>query len=145
MTTASRSLATALRKARVASGLLRPSYTTSGDTTWLHRSSGSNPTLTSGPIKRFPSRPLFRPSRILAKRVREQSIDDTGESNQLTLADGGWTPSYGIEQLVEFRSRHRFSCFGDTLIASTKGEFDEISDLRSDQSWRFLTRRGERN
>ena len=32
MTTASRSLATALRKARFASGLLPPSYTTPGDT-----------------------------------------------------------------------------------------------------------------
>jgi hypothetical protein len=33
MTAASRSLATALGKARVASGLLRPSYTIIGDTT----------------------------------------------------------------------------------------------------------------
>ncbi len=33
VTTASRSLATALSKARFASGLLPPSYTTSGDTT----------------------------------------------------------------------------------------------------------------
>jgi hypothetical protein len=32
VTTASRSLATALSKARFASGLLPPSYTTSGDT-----------------------------------------------------------------------------------------------------------------
>jgi len=32
MTTASRSLATALRKARFASGVLPPSYTTPGDT-----------------------------------------------------------------------------------------------------------------
>jgi len=34
VTTASRSLATALSKARFASGLLRLSYTTPGDTTW---------------------------------------------------------------------------------------------------------------
>ena len=33
MTAESRSLATALQRARVASGLLRPSYTISGDTT----------------------------------------------------------------------------------------------------------------
>ena len=107
--------------------------------------SGSYPTLTSGSIKRFPCRPLFGLSRVLAKSVHEQIIDATSKGDRLTLANGGWTPSYGIEQFVEFRSRHRFSCFGDTLIASTKGEFDEISDLRSDQSWRFLTRRGERN
>jgi len=107
--------------------------------------SGSYPTFTSGSIKGFPSRPLFRPSRILAKSVREQIIDDTGEPNRLTLADGGRTPSYGIEQLVEFRSRHCFSRFGDTLIASAKGEFDEISNFRFYQNRRFLTRRGERN
>jgi hypothetical protein len=57
----------------------------------------------------------------------------------LTLADGGWTPSYGIEQLVEFRAGHSFSRFGDTLIASAKGEFDEISNFRPDQNRRFLT------
>jgi hypothetical protein len=63
----------------------------------------------------------------------------------LTLADGRWTPAYGIEQFVEFRSRHRFSCFGDTLIASSKGKFDEGSDFRADQNRRFLTRRRKRN
>jgi hypothetical protein len=107
--------------------------------------SGSDPTLTSGPIKRFPSRPLFRPSRILAKGVREQIIDDTRKADHLTLADRGRSSSYGIEQLVEFRSRHCFSRFGDTLIASAKGEFDEISNFRFYQNRRFLTRRGERN
>jgi len=37
VTTASRSLATALRKARFASGLLPPSYTTPGDTIPIDR------------------------------------------------------------------------------------------------------------
>jgi hypothetical protein len=107
--------------------------------------SGSDPTLTSGSIKRFPSRPLFRLSRILAKGVREQIIDATSKGDHLTVGDGRRTPSYGIEQFVEFRSRHCFSRFGDTLIASAKGEFDEISNFRFYQNRRFLTRRGERN
>ncbi|MGA3064397.1 MAG: hypothetical protein ABSD90_14400 [Methylocystis sp.] len=107
--------------------------------------SGSYPTLTSGSIKRFPCGPLFGLSWILAKGLREQIIDDTGEPNRLTLADGGRTPSYGIEQLVEFGTRHCFSRFGDTLIASAKGEFDEISNFRSDHNRRFLTRKGEQN
>ncbi len=59
--------------------------------------------------------------------------------------DGRWASSHSVEQFVEFGSRHCFSRFGDTLIASAKGEFDEISDLRADQNRRFLTRRGERN
>jgi len=94
----------------------------------------NNPTLTSGPIKRFPRRPLFGLSRVLAKSVREQIIDATSKGDHLTVGDGGWPSSYGIEQLVEFGSRHCFSRFGDTLIASPKGEFDEIANFRSDQT-----------
>jgi hypothetical protein len=107
--------------------------------------SGSYPTLTSGSIKRFPCGPLFGLSRVLSKSVREQIIDATSKGDHLTVGDGRWTSSHSVEQLVEFRSRHCFSRFGDTLIASAKGEFDEISNLRSDQNRRFLTRRGERN
>jgi hypothetical protein len=43
------------------------------------------------------------------------------------------------------RENWRFSRFGDTLIASPKGEFDEIANFRSDQNRRFLTRRRKRN
>ena len=79
------------------------------------------------------------------KASANKLIDATGKPDHLTLADGRRTSSYGIEQLVEFRSRHSFSRFGDIQISSSKGEFDEISNFRSDQNRRFLTRRGERN
>ena len=45
MTAESRSLATALQRARVASGLLRPSYTISGDTTKVSSCNSKQPLL----------------------------------------------------------------------------------------------------
>ena len=109
------------------------------------RRNRSHSAFTSGTIKRFPCRPLFRPSWILAKGLCEQSIDDTRKADHLTVGDGRWTSSHSVEQFVEFGSHHRFSRFGDTPIASSKGEFDEGSDFRADEGRLFLTRRGERN
>ena len=63
------------------------------------RRNGSHPAFTSGTIKRFPCRPLFRPSWILAKGLCEQSIDDTRKADHLTVGDGRWTSSTALNSL----------------------------------------------
>ena len=90
-------------------------------------------------------RPTFRAFPDSRQRCPRTNYKRYQQGRPFDGGDGRRTPSYGIEQFVEFRSRHRFSCFGDIQISSSKGEFDEVSDLRVDQSRRFLTRRGERN
>ena len=115
MTTASRSLATALSKARFASGLLPPSYTTSGDTTNVRGS------VTDRPM------PQVRPDEVLIKVGRSRESAEPTHT-LLRLDEEGYT-RYNGHSKYPIITGHEFA--GEIVECGANVRSLKVGDLVS--------------